>query len=226
MKGLFRPLEDYLRFLLGIALWAVLFLIGASIFSISKSYGAGLFEYGEAKVGATYMTLTGGDNTLGGNSSRAYGAEFEYSRGNAVFSLVGKIRGEYGLGLNNFSDSGTSRSLNFKTISGTAALGIAINLIPGKQLFWIHPYIGGAGTAGFTYLQFTDTSITLTSLNRTDTQFTYGYIAFLGVDFAFSKHAESGFYIEVQLQYNYGKLAGQNPLHIDGFRVVGGITWF
>lgn len=224
MKGFFRPLGDYLLFLRGVALWFTFFLVSASLFFISKSY-AGWFDFPEAKLGGTYAQFTGPEQTsLGGNSSRGFGLEFEYSRGNEVFSLLGKIRGEYGMGQNTFSDDGTNRSLNFKTISGTAALGIAVNLIPGKQLFFIHPYIGGAGTAGFTFLQFSD-NITLDSLSKTDTRLTYGYMIFLGVDFA-AKHSTSGFYVEVQMQFNFAQLAGQNPLHIDGFRVVAGVAWF
>jgi opacity protein-like surface antigen len=225
MKGFFRPLEDYLRFLRGVALWLGFFFVSASLFFISKSYAEGLFEYGKAKLGGTYAQFTGPEQTsLGGNASLGFGVELDYSRGNSVFALVGKIRTEYGLGQNTFSDGATDRSLNFKTLTGTASLGLSVNLIPGKQLFFLRPYIGGAGTAGFAFLHFTD-NITLTSLSRTDTQLTYGYMIFMGVDFA-TKHSNSGFYVEVQLQFNYARLAGQTPLHIDGFRFVAGVAWF
>lgn len=191
------------------------------LMNVLPARASGLFPDGIQRLAPSMIFYSGSkDESFSG--ATGFGLEGTLEKTGAWLGVFGKVRLDFASGSAYFVD-GSSRSLAFTYLSGTASFGAKINLVPARH-GRLHPYVSGAGDLGVGNLSFASSS--LTSLQESETSLLFGYTIAIGAEI-YSRNGDpkSGlWFIEAQMQDNGGTLAGQ-AFSVSGFRVLFGLGW-
>ena len=119
-------------------------------------------------------------------------------------------------GTSNFSDSGTTRNLNYTLVAGEFELGMKLAFLAANDRLPVQPYIGGAGAAMSTSFSFPAGSNVSSTFPLTEAQNFYGYSIFVGADIETGR--DWGINVEVDQTVLSGTVAN-NPFSLNSNRV-------
>lgn len=177
------------------------------------------------RFGVVYSVFGGEKYKAITNDSIGYGGEVAILKGGwRMGSLVGKVRGLYIAGTEDFLDGTTEVRSSYTLFATEPCLGLQINLMP----FYppgFRVYLSGLGIMSYDHIRFAS-GTELTTLNKSDTAIGFGYEAGAGVEWVI-KGQKSSWLLFGEIQYRQvsAKLAGQNAFQLTGLQMVGGFGW-
>lgn len=178
------------------------------------------------RLGGVYAVFGGDKYKAITNSSTGFGAEVSILKGTWRFgNVVGKIRGLYISGTEDFLDGSTAVTDTSYTLFATEpSLGIHFNLVP-YYFPGIRVYLSGLGIMSYDHLRI-DKNVSLTTINNSDTSIGFGYEVGAGIEWNI-KREKSYFSLYGEIQYRKvtTRLAGQNDFQLTGLQMAGGIGW-
>lgn len=194
---------------------AILFVAGFSG-EASGFMGRGFWSRQTTKIGLSMINYSG-EETESLTGEKGFGGEIVTERGDNLFSLFGKVRGESSSASAKFIDGGAESSLSYQLLMGEAVIGFKIGLVP-SDVFT--PYVSGAGVLGLANLTFSPSN--LSTLDKSQTSTVFGYEIGAGADLRFNDFLVWG---EVQSRVCGGDMAGKGSFGLDGLRLVIGVGW-
>lgn len=160
------------------------------------------------------------------NQSTAVGAEVGIVKGAWRFgNLIGKIRGLYISGKEDFMDGTTAYSdVSYVLYATEPSIGIHLNIMP-YYAPGIRAYLLGLGIMSYDHIRL-DKDIEFTEINNSDTHIGTGYELGAGLEWNF-KHEKGLWSLWGEIQYRQvtTKLVGQDKFQLTGLQMVGGFSW-
>lgn len=159
------------------------------------------------------------------NESVGFGGEISILKGDWRFgNVVGKIRGLYITGTEDFLDGTTEVNSKYTIFATEPALGIHLNIVP-----FISPgfrtYLSGLGVMSYNHLRF-DKSTELSTINKSDTAVGFGYEIGAGIEWNIKREVKTYLLFgEIQYRNVTADLAGQSQFQLTGMQMVGGFGW-
>ncbi len=180
----------------------------------------------KTRIGLVYGVFGGDQYKAITNKSTAFGAEVGIVKGSWKFAnLIGKVRGLYFSGQEDFLDGSTAHpDLSYTMFATEPGIGIHINLMPYYPP-GIRVYVLGLGLMSYDHIRI-DKNTDFTTINNSDTNLGFGYEIGAGIEWNFKR--EKGLWAlwgEVQYRNVTTKLAGQDRFQLNGLQMVGGISW-
>jgi hypothetical protein len=179
------------------------------------------------RLGLVYSNFSGDQYKSVGNNATAFGGEVSILKGAwSMGDLIGKVRGLYISGKNDFLDGTTPiTDASFTIFAGEPCLGVQINLMP----FYppgFRAYLSGLGVMSYDILRFSN-SATLTTLTKSQSAVGFGYELSTGVETTFKRDNGGQFLLYGEIQYRdvRTKLAGQSSFQLTGLQIAGGLGW-
>lgn len=203
-----------------------LFLLACwSSFSMAQSQQSQAWP-SRTRLGGVYAVFGGDRYKAITNNSTGFGAEVSILKGTWRFgNIVGKVRGLYISGQEDFMDGSTAVTDASYTLFATEpALGIHLNIVP-YYFPGIRVYLSALGVLSYDHLRI-DKNVDLTTINNSDTHIGTGYEVGAGIEWNL-KREKSFFTLYGEIQYRQvsTKLAGQNDFQLTGLQMAGGIGW-
>lgn len=209
---------------MGKGLWLIL-LICLSSSSWAQSASSQAWP-SRTRLGGVYAVFGGDRYKAITNNSVGYGAEVSILKGTWRFgNIVGKIRGLYISGQEDFLDGATTVTDASYTLFATEpALGVHLNIVP-YYFPGIRVYLSGLGILSYDHLRI-DKNVSLTTINNSDTHIGTGYEVGAGIEWNFKREKNYfTLYGEIQYRQVTTKLAGQDSFQLTGLQMAGGIGW-
>ncbi len=180
----------------------------------------------KTRIGLVYGVFGGDQYKAITNKSTALGAEVSILKGSWKHAnLVGKVRGLYFSGQEDFMDGSTAQNdLSYTMFATEPGIGVHINLMPYYPP-GIRVYVLGLGLMSYDHIRI-DKNTDLTTINNSDTNLGFGYEIGAGIEWNFKR--EKGLWAiwgEVQYRNVATKLVGQDRFQLNGLQMVGGFSW-
>ncbi len=207
--------------------WALLIVtVISSSHAVAQSATSAQAWPSRTRLGFVYGVFGGDKYKAITNKSTALGGEVSILKGTWRFAnLVGKIRGLYISGKEDFMDGSTAHTdVSYTLFATEPCIGIHLNIMPYYPP-GIRAYLLGLGIMSYDHIRL-DKDITFTTINNSDTHIGYGFELGAGLEWNIKREKSMwSMWGEIQYRDVTTNLLGQEKFKLTGLQMVGGIGW-
>jgi hypothetical protein len=169
-------------------------------------------------LGVSHLSGQPGEPLAGAGRGAGLSFEAMARRGGNTFQYVGRVRFGLALGAATFTVDSSAQLLNYQLITGEAAAGLRINLMP-QETTAIQPYFEVDGKYVLAALLVPSLRGSSQEIARTNTGRALGLDWIAGIEF----HQRS--FIELQLRGGAGTIGGIPSLQVGSAALAFGVLW-